>query len=695
MYTTPLISELEILNPDVQNVCKNYVKSITKLILAHSQCLAAPIRKRKRNKMTYVSLPTNVKSARKQCKAAFDSWKNNDFNTTGEIHDDYRFRRKEYRSLLRDFLNQLEVQKIDRLCTAAETDEKLFWKLLKGQRNSSQMHAFLVEGKLLSDVDQIRDMWANYFEALGTPFASSNFDNDFYDRVTTHVHGIFINCTEDSSGVLNEPLQYEEVAKVCSRLKRGTSGVLIDYEHILFAGPPLWKHLFCLFQEFFLNGSICSTLKTGIILPLFKGKGAKANNKENYRGITLFPTLCKIYEIILLNRLENYASHNQYFSEMQFGFQEGVGCTEASFTILETINHMLERGSKIFGCFLDVRKAFDTVWIDGLLYKLFTELGIKGRMWVAIKDLYTDVKARVLYSGSLSRSFDVSQGTGQGRILAPFMYKVYINSLLHVLTDHCYSICINSSKLASPSFSDDVSLIALHPSFLTTFMNICHEYSLTWRYEFNHSKSGIVTFGETKTVHHASMNEREWRLGDDIVQELYEYKNLGVLKNYIGSFSSNVRDNIEKTRKKAGMIFSSSFDRRKTNPLIFVKFWRQACLPSLLFGSELFSLTPSLLLKLERCQLWFLKNIFYLPSFAHSTLVLKISGLNSIESEIDVKRLLFLGRLITQPKTSVAVRTLFQSRTESFFDVNITSIGVVSCICEALQKYDLFDHFKA
>ena len=104
------------------------------------------------------------------------------------------------------------------------------------------------------------------------------------------------------------------------------------------------------------------------------------------------------------------------------------------------------------------------------------------------------------------------------------------------------------------------------------------------------------------------------------------------MKNYVGSFCSNVTDNIEKSRKKAGIIFSSKFDRRKTSPLVYIKFWKQACLPSLLF-----TLTPSLLLKLERCRLWFLKNVFYVPSFAHTTLILKLSGLNSVESEIDVK----------------------------------------------------------
>ena len=61
--------------------------------------------------------------------------------------------------------------------------------------------------------------------------------------------------------------------------------------------------------------------------------------------------------MILLNRLEKFAADNEYFTELQFGFREGVGCIKASFTIRETINHMLEQESKVFSCFLDVSKA--------------------------------------------------------------------------------------------------------------------------------------------------------------------------------------------------------------------------------------------------------------------------------------------------------------------------------------------------
>ena len=143
------------------------------------------------------------------------------------------------------------------------------------------------------------------------------------------------------------------------------------------------------------------------------------------------------------------------------------------------------------------------------------------------------------------------------------------------------------------------------------------------------------------------------------------------------------------------MIFSSHLDRRKVKLLTYVKFWRQACLPSLLYGAELFTLTPRLLLKLERCQSWFLQQIFYVPSFTPGSILLKMSGLNSVASEIAIKKLLFLGRLITEPNMAPTVRNLFQCRVESYFDTNVTSAGVLLSTSEALVKHDLFHHFES
>ena len=64
-------------------------------------------------------------------------------------------------------------------------------------------------------------------------------------------------------------------------------------------------------------------------------------------------------------------------------------------------------------------------------------------MWLVIRELYTNVKSQVFYEGSLSKKIDVSQGTEQGRILAPFIYKVYVNGLLTVLSYHCYAILMD------------------------------------------------------------------------------------------------------------------------------------------------------------------------------------------------------------------------------------------------------------
>ena len=102
-----------------------------------------------------------------------------------------------------------------------------------------------------------------------------------------------------------------------------------------------------------------------------------------------FPMPCKICEMILLNRLENFAGRTGYFSKMQSGFQKGSGCVKAPFTVPEIINHMFVKNGKIFSCFLDSCKTFDTLTIDELLHQLFSMLNIKCKMWLPIKYLYS------------------------------------------------------------------------------------------------------------------------------------------------------------------------------------------------------------------------------------------------------------------------------------------------------------------
>ena len=114
-------------------------------------------------------------------------------------------------------------------------------------------------------------------------------------------------------------------------------------------------------------------------------------------------------------------------------------------------------------------------------------------MWLVIRNLYTDVKAQVLYSGSFSRKFDILQDTGQGKIPDPFMYQVYINGLLNELTQHSCALSLYSISLTFLSFADDISLLSINPTFLSCLMNLCHAFSIKWRYEFNPIWTGLLS----------------------------------------------------------------------------------------------------------------------------------------------------------------------------------------------------------
>ena len=78
------------------------------------------------------------------------------------------------------------------------------------------MGAFLVNDNLLTDKNLIHEMWADHFEALGTPSENAHFDNGFLDTAARGVEEIFISCTNDCTGALSQPLEYDEVARICT-----------------------------------------------------------------------------------------------------------------------------------------------------------------------------------------------------------------------------------------------------------------------------------------------------------------------------------------------------------------------------------------------------------------------------------------------------------------------------------------------
>ena len=98
-------------------------------------------------------------------------------------------------------------------------------------------------------------------------------------------------------------------------------------------------------------------------------------------------------------------------------------------------------------------------------------------------------------------------------------------------------------------------------------------------------KSGIVTFGESKRVHSEAMKERTWVLGGESVAEFMSIKTLVLLKTILGHSPPMLMIISIKLEKKPVCYSPRTLTGGRSTPLTYIKFWRQACLPTLLYGT--------------------------------------------------------------------------------------------------------------
>ena len=218
------------------------------------------------------------------------------------------------------------------------------------------------------------------------------------------------------------------------------------------------------------------TGKTETLYHFFKN-GDKQNIK-NYRPVSLLPICSKIFERIIYDNMLKYFLDNNLISPKQPGVRPGDSCINQLLSITHDIFTSFDNGLKVRGVFLDISKAFDKVWHDGIMYKL-KQNGIKNKLLCLLIAFLKNCQKILVLNGQFSSLTKVNAGGPQGPILGPLLFLIYINDLPNGLQ--------SNPKL----FTDDSSLFSTVQDITTSTISLNNdltkisEWALQWKMNSN------------------------------------------------------------------------------------------------------------------------------------------------------------------------------------------------------------------
>ncbi|UYV70771.1 hypothetical protein LAZ67_8000553 [Cordylochernes scorpioides] len=228
----------------------------------------------------------------------------------------------------------------------------------------------------------------------------------------------------------------------------GPDGIMPEFMKHL--GQKAIKWMAKLFTNILSTGSIPSVWKQAKVLAILK-PGKTSDDPNNYRPISLLCIPYKILERIILNRISPIIE--EYLPIEQAGFRPGRNCAEQTLALTTTIEDGFQKKLKTGAVFVDLTAAYDTVWREGLLYKLSKIINCKNIIKL-INNFLTNRKITVHLNNKKSRPRTLNNGLPQGSVLAPLLFNVYTADIP----------ATNSQKFL---YADDIALLHQEQSFST------------------------------------------------------------------------------------------------------------------------------------------------------------------------------------------------------------------------------------
>lgn len=295
---------------------------------------------------------------------------------------------------------------------------------------------------------------------------------------------------------LGRDFSMTEVATAIKKLKNGkavhTDG--IPNELIKYGGWPMQQLVHTLFSITMACETVDDEWRSGTIVNLFKSGDSR--DPGNYRGITLLSCIGKLYCKCVANRLKEVV----HLREGQAGFTEGRSCIDNLYTLSDTLAHRHTLRQRTYVFYLDVRKAFDSTWHDGMWIKLL-DMGVEGRLWRIIRNMYAKMRSCVLVNGTRTSSFPIQRGTAQGCTLSPLLFNIFVDGLLAAVEQAGFGVATQTLRLGGLMFADDFAGVETSPARLQQLIDLVHAYLRKWGLAANIAKSAVVVYGPPLSRH--------------------------------------------------------------------------------------------------------------------------------------------------------------------------------------------------
>ncbi len=253
------------------------------------------------------------------------------------------------------------------------------------------------------------------------------------------------------------------------------------------------KCLRSLFQMCFDYSMIPSLWTQAIICPIPKSKTNDPRLPLSYRGLSILSCIYKLYSSTLNNRVLTYLENNEILHEEQNGFRRDRSCIDHIFSITSIIRNKMNNKANIFVAYVDFRKAFDLVHRDMLLFRLL-EYGIDGKMYFAIRNIYSRASCAVRVNNLMTNWFDTSQGVKQGDNLSPTCFLTFINPLIGALKSAGVGVKIGTNLISVLAYADDLALMAESEADLQKLLDILYDWCAKWRLAINIDKTKVMHF---------------------------------------------------------------------------------------------------------------------------------------------------------------------------------------------------------